>query len=50
LGVTLPASAKNYYDNVDQSIRVRFGGDLINSGMEADVWFDISEETIKEDY
>ena len=50
LGVTLPASAKNYYDNVDQSIRVRFGGDLINSGIEADVWFDISEETIKEDY
>ncbi|VVB95462.1 Uncharacterised protein [uncultured archaeon] len=50
LGITLPATAKNYYEGIDQSIRVRFGGKIGQGGVEVDVWFDVLEETIKEDY
>lgn len=49
LGLTLPATADNIYRTADQALRVRFGSAMDRS-IEVDVWFDVREELVREDY
>lgn len=49
LGITLPATGGKFADNIDQSIRIKLSG-VNTSAIEVDIWFDIIEEQIKEDY
>ena len=48
LGISLPATGSNFYQNADQSIRVKISG--YSSDIELDVWFEVTEEAIREDY
>jgi hypothetical protein len=49
LGITLPATAGNMYRTSDEAIQVHFGN-VIGQSLTADVWLDISEEIIRDDY
>ena len=49
LNVTLPATADNLYRTADHSLTVRLGSHL-PADLSVDVWFDIAEEIVREDY
>ena len=49
LNLTLPALASKAYRTSDETVRVRLAGPL-GSGIEVDVWFDIREEAVRDDY
>ena len=49
LNVALPATAGNIYRTTDEVIRVRLGGGFRES-LSVDVWFDVREEAIRDDY
>lgn len=49
LNAALPATAGNLYRTSDELIRVRLGGAFRNS-LSVDVWFDVREEAIRDDY
>ena len=49
LNVALPATAGNIYRTTDEVLRVRLGGGFRDS-VSVDVWFDVREEIIRDDY
>lgn len=49
LGITLPATASKMYRTTDDSLRVRFSGG-VSAFVNIDVWFDIVEEVVRDDY
>ena len=49
LNFTLPATAGKLYPTTDDSLRVRLGSG-VGSSVSVDIWFDIVEEYIKDDY
>jgi hypothetical protein len=49
LGAQLPATASNIYKTSDERIEVRFGG-AIGASLAVDVWFEVIEELVKDDY
>jgi hypothetical protein len=49
LGAQLPATASNIYRTSDERIEVRFGS-TIGASLAVDVWFEVIEELVKDDY
>jgi hypothetical protein len=49
LNITLPATADNMYRTTDHSVTVRLGSNL-SQALSVDVWFDVAEEIVREDY
>ena len=66
LSVTLSATADKVYDNTDEWIRLRFGNGMsdglrtldpkrtdatvLEGAIVMDVWFDLKEEVVRDDY
>jgi hypothetical protein len=49
LGISLPAIASRLYSTSDIAVMVRFGGGMGGETL-MDVWFDVDEEVIRDDY
>ncbi|HEV2706431.1 MAG TPA: hypothetical protein VGV59_10940 [Pyrinomonadaceae bacterium] len=49
VGVTLPATASQSYRTADEMLLVRFGKG-IGQSLKVDVWFDVLEEVVRDDY
>ena len=48
LGISFLATGSNYYQNVDMAVRIKFPG--YTTQLDIDFWFEVTEESIKEDY
>jgi hypothetical protein len=49
LDLVLPALSEEGYRSADQALRVSFGGG-ISADLSVDVWLDIDEEVVRDEY